>query len=262
MAARRGGSIFRYHLLEDTGMRPRKGCQRCRERHAKCTVEQPGRACQRCTKYGEDCDFLPHFRFRWDVHRTELLAEGDTQPSVEWSDEQVWVSIKKRCPHILEQGDTPGVPSTISSRPTPAPDYVSPAQASSSGPSLESFHFPFDKPTPPAHRGRLNQHDLLSVANMSAMQSPANRMMSAPSPGMISLSSMGELEQSIANSFDQTPPYEITTRLARISGLSFTRREMHLLQYFAPTLAPLADVCELGELISRMRFHGERYTNL
>ncbi|KAG8630319.1 hypothetical protein KVT40_001938 [Elsinoe batatas] len=257
-------------------MRPRKGCQRCRERHAKCTVEQPGRACQRCTKYGEDCDFLPHFRFRSDVPRTELPAEDDTQPSVEWSEEQVGVPIKKRFnyvyengqdsppgPDILEQGDTPGEPSTIPSHPTPALDYISPAQASF-GPSPASFHFPFDKPTPPAHMGLLNQHDPLSVANMSAMRSPANRIMSAPSPGMISLPSMGELEQSIANSFDRTPPYEITTRLSRpdravshntqlsisplglISGLSFTRREVHLLHFFSSNFGPLADVCDPG----------------
>ncbi|KAF4556460.1 Hypothetical protein D9617_1g083380 [Elsinoe fawcettii] len=259
-------------------MRPRKGCQRCRERHAKCTVEQPGRACQRCTKHGEDCDFLPHYRFRSDVPRTELpVVDDDNQPSIEWSDEQVWVPIKKRFKYVYENGQdlspehapedessaTAGH-STVSNHPTPA-DYVSPAQASS-GPSPASFHLPFDKPTPPSNMGLLNQQDLFSLANMSAMRSPVYQMpnFGVPSPGNISLPSMGELEQSLAGSMGRSSPFDVARRtpkpdrsfsqssqpttspLGVISNLSFSRREVHLLHYFASTFAPLADVCDPG----------------
>ncbi|TKX22553.1 fungal specific transcription factor domain-containing protein 44 [Elsinoe australis] len=254
-------------------MRPRKGCQRCRERHAKCIVEQQGRACQRCVKYGEDCDFLPHYRFRSDVPRTELHDDEEGQGSVEWSAEQVWVPIKKRFKYVYENGQemSPGAdaeeesailpdPPTVSNHATPA-DLTSDPIASA-GPSPSDFHLPFDRPTPPGH-GLLNQQDLFTLANLSSMKSPMYTI-SAPSPGVTSLPSITEFNRGLQPQFEQSSPFDVVNRIQRhdrsysqssdhsvtplgvIRGLQFNRREVHLLHFFTERFAPLADICDPG----------------
>ena len=88
----------------EVGMRPGKGCESCRERHLKCVITDRQSACTRCAEVGRDCNFSPRFKFR-RVSHVDTASQGvRSRTTLEYEDNQTWVSTGKPIGFILEDG--------------------------------------------------------------------------------------------------------------------------------------------------------------
>jgi hypothetical protein len=71
----------------------RKGCENCRRRHVKCTINEDASVCVKCAEFGRECELGPRFRF----HNVRYIyqKDGNSREKYEfsWDCRQTWVNV-------------------------------------------------------------------------------------------------------------------------------------------------------------------------
>ena len=78
-------------------MRIGRGCERCRLRHIRCTIQSGALSCDPCSNLGRTCRLDPAFRFKTVRHVYQKSEGTASKFTLEWDSAQTWVKVPRNC---------------------------------------------------------------------------------------------------------------------------------------------------------------------